>query len=307
MELRVVTFNLGNAIVRNVVEGSEAPTVQRCQREYAARGGWNAAGEIGQCTENAIAWLGSGSLGPFDLIGLQELPREKALNVLTPLVSQPPDKLGSTAHDRKAFGVWRNMDVYLLARKDILGDGIQVTPEGFGFALTGNDRGVHHTSAPTVSDLGRAYLGVWFPATRTFVAVVHAPHRETPDDLFAELEVVNRDLERVFRRDYPKARIEHVVLMGDFNAEIGDRIPLLLGKRLQSAEIRVNSVTDVSAAKAGKAAKATKTCCWPDYRWQSDLIFSSCPVVSHSVQLPSFMTDRPMSDHLPATANVLFK
>jgi hypothetical protein len=61
--LRIATFNLGHNIVMNMVAGSEAGMVQKCQVEY---------GTSAMCTINAITLLKD-----YNLIGLQEVPETK--------------------------------------------------------------------------------------------------------------------------------------------------------------------------------------------------------------------------------------
>lgn len=263
--LSVVTFNLGTNVVQNKVAGSEAEMVAACKQAYRATKGWTPHAEMSQCTENAIDVVCG---EPFDLLALQELPRASAAPVLRRLQSTVFAQRGET------LAFYSNQDTWLVANASVVGKGTIVTPPDL-----------------SILENGRAYLGVWFPHIATFVVALHAPHMSRDQSIVDPLKILNRQVAEWFeaKTGATQAAVQTCLIMGDFNEEICSQELHLLGKRL--------SCTDPH--------RKTKTCCYPDFKYRSDLIFasvSSLSIVNEDAE--STTTTHLASDHRLARVTI---
>jgi len=262
--LSAVTCNLGTNVVLNKVAGSEAAMVALCKQTYHGTDGWSLDTKLSQCTQNAIDAI---CKEPFDLLALQELPRAAAAPVIQRLQSSVFAQRGS------ALAVYSNQDTWLIANTSVVGEGTIVTPPGL-----------------SICETGRPYLGVWFPQIGTSVVALHAPHMSQDRTILEPLKILNRQVAEWFRRKTGanQTAVRTCLIMGDFNEEICSQELRLLGKRLT----------------CHNPNRTTKTCCYPDFKYRSDLIFASVGSLSTANNENASNTKVLTSDHRLARATI---
>lgn len=210
----------------------------------------------------------------FDFLALQEVPQQSAERVLNYLRTRFFTNFG------KLLDFYCNQDTYLIANTSRVGKGTVITPPLLNI----------------VED-GRPYLGVWFPQVGTFVVAVHAPHMPKGDTVLTPLQELNSRVRKQFQaRLGGTEMVRACVMMGDFNEDICAEQFLLLEKVLHCANFY----------------DETKTCCYPEFKYRSDLIFSSIvtPFPLHTEIYKSgqtsITTTALSSDHRLVRANVAF-
>ena len=181
--LRVITFNLGNNIQRNIMKGSESQQVEICQRQYPQHQGWSlpVTGTnfqiLSACTNNAVNWLAQ----QFpDLIGLQEVV-ENYLPEMVKIINL------QTRQTYKSILAGTTAVIY---NPVIFGE---------GYLLTSPDLVIRESK--------RSVMLVWFPFPEILVINLHAPHNI---DLEVNIKTVMDSIDLVVQ---PK----RILMTGDFN------------------------------------------------------------------------------------------
>ena len=189
-KLRIACLNLGFSIMSNVVSGSEAIFVEKCQLEYPKNKGWsNSTKKISHCSFNATKFLSD-----YDLFAVQEV-NEKYKDVFFETIrAQRMDKnfkfLFSKYHSQTSIAIGYNSDV--------TGPAIELTRD-------------MKLSSKTDS---RTIQLVWFEKSKLLFINLHAPH--------------NINLKRVIEETCRSVKLinnpDRIIMCGDFNDSNGKLI-----------------------------------------------------------------------------------
>ena len=180
ISLKICTFNLAYAVQQNIVSGSEANQVKKCQILYPKRNGWVISpytNILSQCTLNAITFLEKQNC---DLIGLQEVVSEYLDEYLYLLNEFSTKKYASISAGNLA----------LIYDSDKLGQG-QLLSSPYLYIL----------------QFGRGMMIVYFSLHKLLVVNLHAPHR-------VELQSA---IESTFNSVPINVPVNRIIVMGDFN------------------------------------------------------------------------------------------
>lgn len=183
--MKIACLNLGASVMSNIISGSEAPFVKKCQLTYPENNGWyNSTEQISMCTFNAIQFLSE-----YDIFGVQEVNgkhKEKFTDMIKSF-NENYEFLSSSYHD--------NTSIMTGYDKSILGTGIQLTKN---LKLSSNTD-------------ERAIQIIWFNKHKLLFINLHAPH---DINLKKEIELV---CSKIKLSVVPKK----IIMVGDFNDNQG--------------------------------------------------------------------------------------
>jgi len=183
--MKIACLNLGASVMSNIISGSEALFVKKCQLTYPENNGWyNSTKQISMCTFNAIQFLSE-----YDLFGVQEVNdkyKDKFIDMIK-LSNKNYEFLSSSYHGDTSIMVGYD--------KTILGNGIQLTKD---LKLSSNTD-------------DRAIQIIWFKKHSLLFINLHAPHDIN----------LKKEIERVCNSVKLSVIPKKIIMVGDFNDNQG--------------------------------------------------------------------------------------
>lgn len=181
--MNIACLNLGHSIMSNLISGSEAIAVQKCQISYPKNEGWyDSNKQISMCTFNAVEFLSD-----YDLFGVQEINNKYKKAFIDTLKSLRKYKnfefLSNCYHD--------NTSIIAGYDKNILGQGIQLT----------------NNLKLSSKDDDRAIQFVWFNKHSLLFINLHAPHDIN----------LKKEIESVCNKFKLLVKPSKIIMVGDFN------------------------------------------------------------------------------------------
>lgn len=181
--MNIVCLNLGHSIMSNIISGSEAIAVKKCQIAYPKNKGWyDSNKEISMCTFNAVQFLSD-----YDLFGVQEVNNKYKKVFIDTIKLSRPDRnfefLLSYYHDKTSIitGYDRN----------ILGSGIQLT-NNLKLSSENDDRTLQI---------------IWFKKHSLLFINLHAPHNIN----------LKQEIEKICNNLILLVKPSKIIMVGDFN------------------------------------------------------------------------------------------
>jgi len=184
--MNIACLNLGSSIMSNIISGSEAITVQKCQIMYPENKGWyDNNNNISMCTFNAVQFLSQ-----YDLFGVQEVNNKYKQTFIDKirLVNRDFEFLCSNYHN--------NTSIMTGYDKNILGKGIQLT----------NDLKL----SSEIDD--RTIQLIWFNKHSLLFINLHAPHNID----------TKKEIEKICNNIKLKVNPKKIIMVGDFNDYKGE-------------------------------------------------------------------------------------
>ena len=276
-KLSILTLNMGFNVMSNSPAGTEAPMVKYCQIVYPDHDGWTWDKKMSKCTSNAVDIIAQS-----DLIGLQEVN----ISMMKPFleaVEKKGKEIGKNFQFIKNGSGWAVVTIF---DQNKIGDGIQITPDGFSI---GDVDGKEIDRRPMQL--------TYFPRTKILFVNLHAPHRiDLKRSIEDALKGANPYLTQmgIGRKD-----IGAIFITGDFNDWKGHIVEDEFG-------INISGRTIVLPVKADKIPK---TCCADsNYKFTGDHILiddvtlKKIDVEYYGVPKGFHRYKRPVSDHDPLVA-----
>lgn len=184
--MNIACLNLGCSIMSNIISGSEAIAVQKCQIKYPTNKGWYDKNEqISMCTFNAVQFLSD-----YDLFGVQEVndKYKQAFINNAKFLNDDFDFISSSYHNNTSIMTGYN--------NKILGIGIQLT-----------------NNLKLSSDIDdRAIQIIWFQKHSLLFINLHAPHNI---NLKKEIETICNNIKLLIKP-------LKIIMVGDFNDGKGE-------------------------------------------------------------------------------------
>jgi len=183
--MKIACLNLGASVMSNIISGSEAIAVKKCQLTYPENDGWyDSSKQISMCTFNAVQFLSE-----YDLFGVQEVNDIYKENFINSI------KLSNKNYEFLSSSYHNNTSIMIGYDKNILGNGIQ---------LTKNLKLISETD-------DRAIQIVWFNKYNLLFINLHAPHNIN----------LKEEIERVCNSVKLSVIPKKIIMVGDFNDNQG--------------------------------------------------------------------------------------
>jgi len=234
--LKITSLNVGYRVMSNEVKGSEAVFVKLCKETYPKYHGWqNNREEISNCTYNTAKYLTD-----YNLFGMQELNREFQREFQDEIYN-----LGrSKGRNYRFFSNLGDFAVVVGYDKDVMGEGIRITPDNFVFGEGNNMRGMQ---------------AIYFPLRNLLFVNLHAPHNI---DLIRGLNNAFQYISQLFLQRFGKYDTR-VIVVGDFNDYKG-----VLASR--------NNILNILGKYLNLHGEAPRSCCADtNYKYPGDYIFDT--------------------------------
>jgi hypothetical protein len=165
----------------NIISGSEAIAVKKCQMKYPENEGWYDSNElISMCTFNAVQFLSN-----YDLFGVQEVNdvyKKSFINNIK-LLNPNYEFLSSSYHN--------NTSIMTGYDKNILGNGIQLT-NNLKLSSSTDDRTIQI---------------IWFKKYSLLFINLHAPHDIN----------LKKEIEKICNNIKLLVKPSKIIMVGDFN------------------------------------------------------------------------------------------
>ena len=181
--MNIACLNLGYSIMSNIISGSEAMAVKKCQINYPKNKGWyDSNKEISMCTFNAVQFLSD-----YDLFGVQEVNNKYKKVFIDTIKSSHQDKkfefLSSCYHG--------NSSIITGYDRNVLGHGIQLT---------------NNLKLSSDND-ERAIQLIWFKKHSLLFINLHAPHNIN----------LKKEIEKICNNIKLLVKPSKIIMLGDFN------------------------------------------------------------------------------------------
>lgn len=206
--MNIACLNLGHSIMSNIISGSEAMTVQKCQTNYPENDGWyDSNKKISMCTFNAVQFLSN-----YDLFGVQEV-NDKYQKVFIDTIKLSNKKrnfefLSSCYHD--------NTNIITGYDKNILGCGIKLAND-LKLSSENDDRAIQL---------------IWFKKHSLLFINLHAPHNIN----------LKEKIEKICNNIKLLVRPSKIIMVGDFNDCKGKILNVSINIFGMELKIPLNSV-----------------------------------------------------------------
>jgi len=181
--MNIACLNLGHSIMSNIISGSEANFVNKCQINYPENEGWyDSKKRVSMCTFNAIQFLAD-----YDLFGVQEVNHKYKQTFMDTIKLSRRDKnfefISSDYHN--------NASIITGYDKNVLGNGMSLT---------------HNLKLSSIDD-DRTIQIIWFKKHHLLFINLHAPHNI---NLKTEIEKVCNNIRLLVKPS-------KIIMVGDFN------------------------------------------------------------------------------------------
>lgn len=219
--MNIACLNLGYSIMSNIVSGSEAIAVKKCNLKYPENKGWyDENKQISMCTFNAVQFLSE-----YDLFGVQEV-NNRYKNVFM-------DTIRSLNVNFEFLSSDYHSDTSIMTGydKNVLGNGVQLT---------------NNLKLSSDTD-DRAIQIIWFNKHSLLFINLHAPHDIS----------LKKEIEKICNNIKLSVRPSKIIMVGDFNdgkGEILNQCINIFGMELRipvNNEIPTTCCTDINYQYVG--------------------------------------------------------
>jgi hypothetical protein len=190
--MNIASLNLGFNVMANLILGSEAIFVEKCQSIYPKNLGWaNSLKELSMCSKNSAKFLSG-----YDIFGLQEVNKT---------YQDVFQKTIQNYNTKKKFkfissSYFKNGAIVIGYDENIFGEGFSVT---------------NNMKLEYGKDI-RAIQAVWFPKKSLLFINLHAPHNAKLKSL---IEKACNKIDQTLIKN--KIKPDRIIITGDFNDHKG--------------------------------------------------------------------------------------